>query len=87
MTAFLVAIHLLVDTNGSNPRADIVAALEAHLDRPAKPLPDAGSILDWAVTGEDLAASMAPVAIPSEYRPGTSRFPQWSAPPPKRAAS
>jgi hypothetical protein len=87
VTTFLVAVHLVVDTNGSNPRADIVAALEAHLDRPAQPVPAAGRILDRAVAGEGLAASMAAVTIPSDYRPGTSRFPQWSAVGPKRAAS
>lgn len=77
MSTFLVAIHLVVDTNGPNPCAEITAALEAQLDRTADPVPAAGSILDWAVAGEDLAASVAPVAIPSDYGPGTTPFPQW----------
>ncbi|WP_404406843.1 hypothetical protein [Pelagibacterium halotolerans] len=87
MTTFLVAVHILIETDGSSPRSNIVAALEAQLDRPAKPVPAAGSILDWAIAGEDLAASMAPVIIPSDYGPGITQFPQWSATPPKRAAS
>lgn len=70
-----------------DPRADIVAALEAQLDRPAEPVPAAGSILDWAATGEDLAASVAPVTIPTDYTPGTTPFPQWPTLVPKRAAS
>lgn len=86
MTTFLVAIHLIVDTNGPNPRAEITAALEAQLDRTADAVPAAGSVLDWAVAGEDLAASMAPVTIPSDSRPGTTRFPQWPAVAPKSAA-
>ena len=77
MTTFLVAIHLVVDTNGPNPRAEIIAALEAQLDQPAARVPATGGILDWAVAGEDLAASMVPVVIPSDYRPGTTPFPQW----------
>ncbi|WP_419906221.1 hypothetical protein [Hoeflea sp.] len=77
MTTFLVAIHVVVDTNGPNPRAGIIAALEAQLDHPVTSVPAAGGMLDWAVAGEDLAASMAPVAIPSDYRPGTTPFPQW----------
>jgi hypothetical protein len=87
MSTFLVAIHVLVDTNGPNPRAEIIAALEAQLDRPATPVPAAGGILDWAVADEDLAASMAPVTIPSDYRPGITQFPQWPRVVPKRATS
>ncbi len=87
MSTFLVAIHLIVDTNGPNPRADVIAALEAQLDRPTKPVSAEGSILDWAVAGEDLAASMAPVTIPSDYRPGITQFPHWSRDVPKRTAS
>ncbi|WP_420408026.1 hypothetical protein [Hoeflea sp.] len=87
MSTFIVAIHLIVDTNGPNPRADIAAALEAQLDRTADPVPAAGRILDWAVAGEDLAASMAPVTIPSDYRPGTTQFPQWPTLVQKSAAS
>ncbi len=87
MTTFLVAIHLVVDTNGPNPRAEITAALEAQLDRPATLVPAVGSILDWAVAGEDLAASMAQVTIPSDYRPGTAQLPRWPRLVPKRAAS
>ncbi|WP_370318764.1 hypothetical protein [Oricola sp.] len=77
MSTFIVAIHVVVDTNGPNPRAEIIVALEAQLDQPAAPVPATGGILDWAVAGEDLAASMAPVAIPSDYGPGTTPFPQW----------
>lgn len=87
MSTFLVAIHLIVDTNGPNPRADVTAALEAQLDGPATPVPAVCSILDWVVAGEDLAASMAPVTIPSDYGPGITQFPQWPRDVPKRAAS
>ena len=87
MSTFIVAIHLIVDTNSLNPRAEIISALKAQLDRPAARVPATGGILDWAVAGEDLAASMAPVTIPSDYRPGTTQFPQWPRVVQKRSAS
>jgi hypothetical protein len=68
---YLVAVHLLVDTTGANPRSDVIAALEAHLDHPLGQVPAAGTIVDWAVAGEDLAGS----------------FPDWPSAQQRRAAS
>ncbi|MBY8918858.1 hypothetical protein T8J41_20735 (plasmid) [Nitratireductor rhodophyticola] len=79
MTTYLVAVHILVDTRAASPRSAVVAALENRLDRCAAAVPAAGTILDWAVAGEDLAASMAPVVIPADYMPGATPFPEWNA--------
>lgn len=78
MTTYLVAVHILVDTHTASPRSAVVAALENRLDRSAAAVPAAGTILDWAVAGEDLAASMAPVVIPADYTPGATPFPEWN---------
>lgn len=79
MTTWLVAVHILVTADTTNPRADIARVLEAHLDGSA-PCPNhsKAAIVDWAVAGEDLAASMAPAAVPRDYTPGSMPFPQWS---------
>ena len=78
MTTWLVAVHILVTADTTNPRADIAEVLEAHLDE-SVPSPDQprAAIVDWAVAGEDLAASMAPAAVPRDYAPGSMPFPQW----------
>lgn len=80
MTTYLVAVHILVDTQAASPRSAVAAALESHLDRCALAVPAAGTIVDWAVAGEDLAASMAPVVIPADYMPGATPFPEWNTP-------
>lgn len=78
MTTYLVAVHILVDTDAASPRSAVAAALENHLDRCAAAVPAAGMIVDWVVAGEDLAASMAPVVIPADYMPGATPFPDGS---------
>ena len=78
MTTYLVAVHILVDTHAASPRSAVAAALENQFDRCATAVPAAGTIVDWAVAGEDLAASMAPVVIPADYTPGATPFPEWS---------
>ncbi|WP_238719994.1 hypothetical protein [Nitratireductor alexandrii] len=78
MTTYLVAVHILVDTQAASPRSAVAAALENQFDRCAASVPAAGTIVDWAVAGEDLAASMAPVVIPADYTPGATPFPEWS---------
>lgn len=80
MTTWLVAVHILVTADTTNPRADIAEVLEAHLDGsvPSPNHPKA-AIVDWAVAGEDLAASMAPAAVSQDYAPGNMPFPQWPA--------
>ena len=80
MTTWLVAVHILVTAETTNPRAHIAEALEARLDG-SSPFPDQAkvAIIDWAVAGEDLAASMAPAAIPPDYEPGSMPFPQGPA--------
>ncbi|MDV2968106.1 hypothetical protein RZ532_19100 [Nitratireductor aquimarinus] len=78
MTTYLVVVYILVDTQAASPHSAVAAALENHLDRCAPAVPAAGTIVDWAVAGEDLAASMAPVVIPADYMPGATPFPEWS---------
>jgi hypothetical protein len=78
MTTFLVAVHILVDTQAASPRSAVAAALENQFDRCAASVPAAGTIVDWAVAAEDLAASMAPVVIPADYTPGATPFPEWN---------
>jgi hypothetical protein len=75
MITFLVAVHILVDTQAAGPSSAVAAALENQFDRCAAAVPAAGTIVDWAVAGEDLAASMAPVVIPADYTPGATPFP------------
>ncbi|MCY0150779.1 hypothetical protein OEG84_24540 [Hoeflea sp. G2-23] len=66
------------DADTTNPRADIAETLEVLLDGTASFTGPANvAIIDWAVAGEDLAASMAPAAIPPDYEPGSMPFPQW----------
>lgn len=78
MTTWLVAVHILVTADTTNPRADIAETLEVLLDGTASFTGPANvAIIDWAVAGEDLAASMAPAAIPPDYEPGSMPFPQW----------
>lgn len=69
MTTYLVAVHILVDTDTANPRSAIASALENQLDHCAAASPTEGTIVDWAVAGEDLAASIVPVVIPADYTP------------------
>tara|TARA_R110002020_G_scaffold305735_1_gene521603 strand:+ start:367 stop:618 length:252 start_codon:yes stop_codon:yes gene_type:complete len=78
MTTWLVAVHILVTADTTSPRAHVAEALEAHLDG-SSPFPDQANvaIIDWAVAGEDLAASMAPAAIPPDNESGSMPFPQW----------
>ncbi|WP_338532283.1 hypothetical protein [Nitratireductor thuwali] len=78
MTTYLVAVHILVDTHAVSPRSAVAAALENQFDRCGAAVPAAGTIVDWAVAGEDLAASMAPVVIPADYAPGATPFPEWN---------
>jgi hypothetical protein len=80
MTTWLVAVQILVTADTTNPRADIAEVLEAHLDGSApSPNQPRAAIVDWAVAGEDLAASMAPATVPQDYAPGSMPFPQWPA--------
>ena len=83
---YLVAVHLLVDTTGANPRSDVIAALEAHLDHPLRQVPASDIIVDWAVAGKDLADLMIPTIIPPDYSAGTTPFPDWPSAQPRRAA-
>ena len=80
MTTWLVAVHILVTADTPNPRADIARVLEAHLDGSApSPNHSKAAIVDWAVAGEDLAASMAQATVPRDYAPGNMPFPRWPA--------
>ena len=43
MATYLVAVHIHADTNGTNPRSDIVATLDAQFKEPTIPLPATGT--------------------------------------------
>lgn len=80
MTTYIVAIHLVVEVGAKNPRADIAAQLDAIFGDTTRRRPGQGTpLLDWAVAGVDLAASIVPVALPAGYRPGESAFPACPA--------
>lgn len=78
MTTYLIAIHLVVDVDATNPRAEIAALLDRMLTSAQRQNagPHAG-LLDWAVAGDDLAASIVPVSLPAGYQPDVSDFPCW----------
>ncbi len=86
VSTYLVAVHILVHTSSANPRTDVTAALEAQLGHPSGRVPAAGTIVDWAVAGEDLAGSMTPTIIPPDYSAGSTPFPGWPSSQPRRAA-
>ena len=67
MTTYLVAVHLLVEA-GPEPRAEICAALHGILSDAMQ-----------QNAGDDLASSIAPVALPASYAPDTTPLPAWPA--------
>ena len=77
MKTYLVAVHLLVEA-GPQPRVAINAALHNLLSEGMRQNAGPRSMLiDWAVAGDDLAASIAPVDLPATYRPDETPFPEW----------
>jgi len=79
MTTYLVAVHLLVEA-GPEPRAAIDAALHGILSGATRQNAGGQSpLVDGAVSGEDLASSISPVALPASYAPDISPFPAWPA--------
>ncbi len=79
MTTYLVAVHLLVEA-GPQPRAAIDAALHDLLSEGMRQNYGPGTMLiDWAVAGEDLAASITVVDLPAAYIPDETPFPAWPA--------
>ncbi len=77
MSTWIVAVHLVIEADDENPRAAIAGALDRQFGSLLRPPAPAGTVLDWAVAGDDLAASMAPAALPAGYTPGTAPFPVW----------
>ncbi|BCH19552.1 hypothetical protein [Mesorhizobium sp. L-2-11] len=77
MTTYLVAVHLLVEA-GPDPRPVVDTALQDILsDATRLNRGPRSNLIDWAVAGEDLAASIAPVELPSGYTPDETPFPDW----------
>lgn len=77
MKAYLVAVHLLVEA-GPQPRVAIDAVLHDFLSEGMRQNAGPRSrLIDWAVAGDDLAASIAPVDLPAAYRPDETPFPEW----------
>ena len=78
MTTYIVAVHLVVDASAADHRAEIAAQLDTILSGNMRQSLGAPSpLLDWAVAGDDLAGSIAPVMLPAGYRPDESPFPGW----------
>jgi hypothetical protein len=78
MTTYIVAVHLIVEVDATNPRADIAMQLDNLLTSAIRQ--NAGSpaaLVDWTVAGSDLADSMAPVSLSANYQPDISDFPCW----------
>lgn len=77
MTTYLVAVHLLMEA-GPEPRHAITGALHDILsDRLRQNGHPDCPLIDWAVSGDDLAASMSPVDLPDGYVPDQTPFPSW----------
>lgn len=77
MTTYLVAVHLLVEANGS-PETEVADALHGILTEDMREYAGAHAyLIDWAVAGEDIAGSIVPVAIAGDYRPDETAFPLW----------
>ncbi len=77
MTTYLVAVHLLIEANGS-PEADVADALHGILTGDMRKYAGAHSaLIDWAVAGDDIAGSIIPVAIAGDYEPDETAFPLW----------
>lgn len=82
MTTYLVAVHLLVEA-GPEARVAMDAALHDILSVRLRHNAGLGSaLIDWAVAGEDLDASITPVDLAPAYVPDETPFPDW---PPRRA--
>ncbi|MCG8273927.1 hypothetical protein MIC97_20805 [Aquamicrobium sp. NLF2-7] len=79
MTTYLVAVHLLLEV-GPEPRPAINAALNEILSEAMRQNGGAQSpLIDWAVAGEDLAASIVSVDVSPTYEPDVTAFPDWPA--------
>lgn len=77
MTTYLVAVHLLVEANGS-PEAEVADALHGILTQDMRKYAGAqSSLIDWAVAGDDIVGSIVPIAIDGDYKPDETAFPPW----------
>ena len=77
MTTYLVAVHLLVEANGS-PEAEVADALHGILTQDMRKYAGAhSSLIVWAVAGDDIAGSIVPVAVAGDYLPDATAFPAW----------
>ena len=77
MTTYLVAVHLLIEANNSL-HAEVADALHGILTEDMRKYAGAHSaLIDWAVAGDDIAASIIPVAIAGDYEPDETAFPLW----------
>jgi hypothetical protein len=77
MKAYLVAVNLLVHAH-HNPESAIADTLDGILTPEMRKHAGANSaLLDWAIAGDDVAASIAGVSLPDDYMPDESAFPLW----------
>ncbi len=74
MKTYLVPIHILLEAH-HRPEAEIADGLQGMLTEDLrKDAGDHSALIDWAVAGEDMAASIASVPLPDDYRPDDSAF-------------
>lgn len=79
MTTCLVAVHLLIEVE-NNPEAEIGDALHGILTHHMRKYAGSGSpLIDWAVAGEDVPGSFAPVTLTADYVPDETPFPPYPA--------
>lgn len=77
MRTYLVAVKLLVQAH-YQPESAIADALDGILTPVMRK--HAGSrsaLIDWAVAGDEMAASIASVPLTDDYRPDETAFPAW----------
>lgn len=79
MTTCLVAVHLLIEVE-DNIEAEIGDALHGILTQHMRKYAGSDSpLIDWAVTGDDVPGSFAPVTLTADYVPDEMPFPPYPA--------
>ena len=77
MKAYLVAVNLLVQAHHS-PESAIADALNGILTPDMrKHAGNNSALIDWAIAGDDIASSIAGVALPDNYMTDVPAFHLW----------
>ena len=78
MKTYSVSIRLFLEMRQC-PEAEIANTLRGTVTEDMRKYACTHSaLIDWAVSGEDIAASIASIP-PDEYRPDDGAFPAWTA--------